>query len=103
MTPPMKARHAVQALALAACLGCHDSKTARDITDPVLKASDLACVMNSMVIDSAELAAYCHLADILIPIVRRLVSVREAARRSGVVYQGAAPPADPPSGAEHRP
>lgn len=72
-----------------------DAQTARDVTNPVLKAKDLACVMGSLLTDSRELADLCHLADILIPIVQKLVSVRDAARRAGVVYQ---PPVFGPDG-----
>ena len=71
------------------------AQTTRDVTDPVLKATDLACVMSSLLTDSKEIADFCHLADILIPIVQRLVSVRDAARRAGVVYQ---PPVAEPDG-----
>ena len=72
-----------------------DAQTARDVTDPVLKATDLACVMSSLLTDSREIASICRLADILIPIVQKLVSVRDAARRAGVVYQ---PPVFGPDG-----
>lgn len=64
-------------------------KTARDVQDAVLKGKDVACVMGSLLVDPVELAKYCKLADDLSPIVRGLIGVRDAARRSGVVYQPA--------------
>lgn len=95
-----KVRLALQVLVFATTIthaGCalKDPQTSRDVTDPVLKSKDLACIMGSLLTDSKELAHLCNLADVLIPLVQRLVSVRDAARRAGVVYQ---PPVFDPDG-----
>lgn len=92
----MKIRGLFQGLAFAVLLTSTDCawqppQTARDVTDPVVKGTDLACVMGSMMTDSKALADFCHLADVLIPIVQRLVSVRDAARKAGVIYQPPTP------------
>lgn len=73
----------------AACTP-EQSRTANDVQDAVLRAKDIACIMGSFVVDPAELAKACDLADKLekvVPVIRGLVGVRDAARRSGVTFQ----------------
>lgn len=51
-----------------------------------LDAAQLACVFESQVSDEKSLADACSIANDLIPIVRRLIAQREAAKRSGVAW-----------------
>ncbi len=52
----------------------------------VLNAAQIACIMRSEVTDDKALADACDVAKDLLPIVRRLVGQREAARRAGVKW-----------------
>ena len=77
---------------MALVVGCSpaNTKTANDIQDAVLRGKDLACVMGSLVISPEAVAKACGIADkleTLLPILRGLIGVREAARRAGVTYQ----------------
>ena len=74
------------AFALALSCSPADRQAARDVTDAALAAKDLACIMGSFLVDPAELAKVCGLADRFVPIVRSLVGVRDASRRAGVTY-----------------
>lgn len=78
---------------LASSVVCCSRQEARDVHDVVLKTTDLACVMGSLIVDPVALQHYCRLADELLPIVRNLIGFREAGRRAGVSW---APPNDAP-------
>ena len=76
------------ALATLSCTP-QQGRTADAVQETVLRAKDLACVMGSTLVDPAELARLCKIVDHLeplLPIIRNLVGVRDAARRTGVVY-----------------
>jgi hypothetical protein len=80
---------------LAPITGCthQQLKTAKDIQDAVLKGADLLCVLagaGSGLDDPQAVATACHLIDkldLLLPVLRDLIPVRNAARRAGVVYR----------------
>ena len=64
-------------------------RTADQVADAALLAKDVACIMGSFLVDPTELARACGFVDRieqLLPVVRGLVGVRDAARRTGVVY-----------------
>jgi hypothetical protein len=96
-TPPAAGPGAPLRLALAMvfCVsGCalFTSKNANSAMDAV----QLACLFESQLTDEKALADACGLASDLIPIIRRLVAQREAAKRAGVAWHGPTTDAGPP-------
>ena len=77
-----------------AVLGCGQGRTPSDVQDAILRGKDIACIMaKTLLQDPVELAKACEITDKLeplIPIIRGLVGVRDAARRSGVTFQSQA-------------
>ena len=80
------------ALSFVIAIACtpQQSRTADDVQAAVLSAKDIACVFGSLVADPVELAKVCKLADKIeqvVPVLRGLIGVRDAAARAGVTYQ----------------
>ena len=52
----------------------------------VLSASQVACIFASGLSDSRAIADACAIDRALLPVLEQLISVREAAKKSGVSY-----------------
>ena len=76
-----------------ALVGCtpQQAKDAREFADTALDVLQLACLMNGLggfITDAEAAAKVCNVAPKLVPVVSDLIGVRDAARRSGVVWKG---------------
>ena len=88
----------IPSIALTGCrLTPEQAKTANDIQDAVLNVGELACVMGGLganLVDPEAIAQVCKITNGLekiLPVIRELVGVRDAAKRSGVVYHAPGP------------
>ena len=84
---------AVQDVAPIALIGCtpQQAKDARAVVDGALDIVQLACLMNGLggfITDAEAAAKVCNVAPKLLPVVSDLIGVRDAARKSGVVWKG---------------
>jgi hypothetical protein len=57
------------------------------VTDVMLDATQIACIFRSEITDDASVAKICNIAPKLLPLIRELVSQREAAKRAGYRWQ----------------
>ena len=76
-----------------AILDCtpQQSKDAHEFVDTALDIVQLACLMNGLggfITDAEAAAKVCKVAPKLVPVVSDLIGVRDAARKSGVVWKG---------------
>lgn len=75
----------------AACLPRASNPS--DTQEAILKGKEIACVMTKFFTsDAREVAKVCEIADtvlpFVLPLITDLISVRDAARRTGVVWHG---------------
>ena len=76
-----------------AIVGCtpQEAKDVRQGLDTALDVLQLGCLMNGLggfITDAEAAAKVCNVAPKLVPIVSDLIGVRDAARKSGVVWKG---------------
>lgn len=75
-------------LSVSLIAGCGlTSQQANVVEQSVLNATQLACVLTSSLTDSALLAQVCGIDESLVPVLKQLISTRDAARRNGVSYK----------------
>lgn len=78
---------AVVVLGGASLLGCGlTARDAKNASNSVLDAAQLACVFASALTDEAAVVEFCKIDRALTPVIRDLIGQREGAKRVGVVW-----------------
>ena len=58
----------------------------KDNANSALDAIQLGCIFGSELVEEKALADACNIANDLIPVIRKIVAQREAAKKSGVYW-----------------